>query len=385
MIRLTLTMLFCGSIMLVYGQNKSPKYTIDTTMFANNAHHWYDIKDKHNVINPKKNQQRYTADNLTAVAENILLYQKSNGGWPKNYDILAVLTPDQKDSLTASKSNLNTTFDNGTTYTHVACLAKIYDATKNKRYSEAATSGIEFILSAQYDNGGWPQYFPLQKDYSRHITFNDDVFTGIMGLLKEIKDNEPQYKFLSKALRDKVDLAYKKGIECVLNTQINDFGEITAWCQQHDEVTLQPTWARAFEPPSICNAESAGIVLMLMDIDHPSVQVIEAVQHAVSWFKESEITGTRVKVVAATPDTSQFTISKIDRIVVEDKNAPPIWTRYYELQTHRPLFCNRDRKVVYSLKEVSRERRSGYGWYTYNPQKVLDRYLAWTKKWVGVN
>ena len=56
-------------------------------------------------------------------------------------------------------------------------------------------------------------------------------------------------------------------------------------------------------------------------------------------------------------------------------------TRYYELKTHVPLFCNRDSKVVYSLAEVDRERRDGYGWYTYEPQKVLKAFPEWAKKW----
>jgi PelA/Pel-15E family pectate lyase len=385
MIRLILVTALWSVCLLAHGQSKPSKYIIDTGAFASNAHHWYDIKDKRNVINPKKNQQRYKPNNLTAIGDNILLYQKDNGGWAKNYDILAILTRGQKDSLVKDKPNLNTTFDNGTTYTHVACLAKIYEFTKVKKYSEAALSGLNFILSAQYDNGGWPQYFPLQKNYSRRITYNDDVFTGIMKLLKEVMGNKPPYKFISNDTRNKAESAFNKGIECLLNTQINDFGEVTAWCQQHDEVTLQPVWARAYEPPSICNAESAGLVMLLMDLDHPSGRVIDAVQNTVNWFKESEIKGIKVKAMAATPDTSQYTISKTDRVVVEDATAPPIWARYYELQTHRPLFCNRDRKVVYSLKEVARERRSGYGWYTYNPQKVLDRYPEWVKKWAGVN
>jgi len=363
-----------------YAQGKAAEQGIDTAIFANSAHHWYDIKDKHNVINPKQHQPRYKYTNLAAIGDNILLYQKSNGGWPKNYDMMAILTADQKDSLLRDKDNLNTTFDNSTSYSHVACLAQIYEATQNPEYSKAAVNGLEYILKAQYNNGGWPQYYPLHKDYSRYITYNDDVFTGIMEVLKDVMDNKPTYQFINAAMRRKAETAFNNGIDCILNTQINDFGELTAWCQQHDDVTLQPAWARAFEPPSICNAESAGIVLLLMDIDNPNKKVINAVKHAVNWFKESEIEGIRIKTIAAAPDTSQYTISHIDRVVVQDATAPPIWTRYYELQTHKPLFCNRDSKVVYSLAEVARERRSGYGWYTYEPQKALNRYAEWVKK-----
>jgi PelA/Pel-15E family pectate lyase len=91
---------------------------------------------------------------------------------------------------------------------------------------------------------------------------------------------------------------------------------------------------------------------------------------------------TRVKTIKAPTMQTPYRVSTTDRVVVTEPNAPPIWTRYYELKTHRPLFCNRDSKIVYSLAEVDRERRDGYGWYTYSPQKVLNLYPEWQKKWV---
>jgi PelA/Pel-15E family pectate lyase len=360
---------------------EATKSAIDTEPFQNSTHHWYDIADKGNVINPKPNQPRYKATELRAIADNILLYQKDNGGWPKNYDMQAVLTPEQKDSVMQSKKVLNTTFDNSTTYSQIACLAFINNQIKDARYSDAALKGLNFILAAQYQNGGWPQYFPLEDNYSRCITFNDDAYTGIMWLLKDIRDSKPQYAFVGSDLRGRLSKAFDRGLACILKTQINDNGKPTAWCQQYNEVTLEPAWARKFEPPSICNAESADVVALLMSLDHPSQQVIDAVQNAVAWVRESIIRETRVKTIEAPEEHFPYRTSHTDRIVVHDPSAPPIWTRYYELKTHRPLFCNRDSKVVYSLVEVQRERRDGYGWYTYEPQKILDRYGAWQKKW----
>ena len=104
---------------------------------------------------------------------------------------------------------------------------------------------------------------------------------------------------------------------------------------------------------------------------------------AVQWFNDSKILNTRVKVIDAPPLQTPYLVSKTDRVVVNDPAAPPIWTRYYELKTHRPMFCNRDSSIVYSLAEVERERRAGYAWYTYGPQKVLDRYAEWKKNISG--
>jgi len=354
---------------------------IDTAIFQDASHHWYDLYEKDRVIQPKTNQPRYKPTQIAEVADNILLYQKNNGGWAKNYDMFAILTPEQKDSLIKDKPVLNTTFDNRTTYSHIEVLAKVYYVTQVEKYKQAVLKGLDYIMAAQYTNGGWPQYFPLEKNYSRCITYNDDVFSGIMWLLKDIAGHNMLYEFIDPARRAKLMLAYDNGLECILRTQINDLGKPTAWCQQYDEVTLEPAWARKFEPPSICNGESVEVVSFLMSINNPSKKIINAVQSAVAWFKASEIMGTRVDVIPAPDLVTPYKISKSDRVVVHDPSAPPIWTRYYELKTHRPLFCNRDSKVVYSLAEVSRERRDGYTWYTYAPQKILNRYPVWQQKW----
>jgi PelA/Pel-15E family pectate lyase len=353
---------------------------IDTNDFYNSAHHWYDIYESKNVINPEPNQPRCKPTQIKEIADNILLYQRDNGGWPKNYDMRAILTAEQQDKVLKAKSALHTTFDNCTTYSHIKYLAKAYQITKTEKYKDACLKGIDFTLSAQYPNGGWPQYFPLEKNYSTHITFNDDVMTGIMTMLKDIIENKPYYSFVDSARCEKAKIAFDKGLDCILKCQIKDNGTLTAWCQQHDEVNLAPAWARAYEPPSICNRESAPVVLFLMSIDKPSSEVINSVTSAVKWFEDSKLMGIRVEEFNAPEIYTGLRTLKTDRRVVEDKSAPPIWTRFYEIGTHKPLFSNRKSELLYSMAEVDRERRA-YGWYTYEPQTVLDQYPAWQKKW----
>lgn len=365
-----------------FSQDNSKKFlTINPAPFADNAHHWYDLYDKGNIINPLPNHPKYPSTAIKQIADNILLFQKNNGGWPKNYDVFAILNDAQKDSIRASKGKTNTTFDNDCTHTHIAALCVAYTATLRNEYKEGALKGLNFILESQYKNGGWPQYYPLEHHYSRHITYNDGVFKGIMVLLKDIIDKKPQYTFIDDVYLKKLTKAYEKGMDCILITQINDIGTPTAWCQQYDEETLQPAWARKFEPIAICNKESADLVLFLMSINSPSKEVKNAIENAVTWFEASKIYNTKVETVLAPDTVTTFRVSKTDKIVINDVTALPIWTRYYELKTHRPMFCNRDSKVVYSLAEVERERRDGYAWYTYDPQKVLDQYPIWKNKW----
>src|SRR6185369_16939172 len=103
------------------------KYTqVDAKPFADGAGHWYNIFDKHNMINALPGRPQYDPTEITKIADNILLLQKDNGGWPKNYDVFAILTEAQKDSVLAKKNEENTTYDNGSIYTHIAVLANVY-------------------------------------------------------------------------------------------------------------------------------------------------------------------------------------------------------------------------------------------------------------------
>lgn len=150
------TLALCLSLLLPgYMLQAQQTFNIENvSAFADSKHHWLDITDKDKVVSPLKDQQFYKPSDFREIADNILLYQQPNGGWAKNYDILAILTDDQKKALAQHKDEKHTTFDNGATYNHVEYLAKAYTITKDDRYKDAALRGLQFILKAQYDNGG---------------------------------------------------------------------------------------------------------------------------------------------------------------------------------------------------------------------------------------
>jgi PelA/Pel-15E family pectate lyase len=252
------------------------------------------------------------------------------------------------------------TIDNGATYTQLESLAKAHIATGDPRYAAAFRRGFEYLLKAQYPNGGWPQFYPLRHGYWDHITYNDDAMIGVMKLLRT------DYPFLTPDERARAARAVEKGIDIILKTQIVQNGKLTAWCAQHDERTLAPAKARSYEFPSLSGSESVGIVEFLMGIEKPSPEIVRAVKAAVAWFESVQIRG--IKVVRRDGD----------RVVVEDPAAPPLWARFYELDTNRPFFCGRDGIVKYKLSEIEHERRNGYSWYTERPAKLLrELYPKW--------
>jgi pectinesterase len=344
------------------------------------------LKMRWTTVATQMPSQWYGTEDAKLVAENVLISQKAIGGWAKNEPYHHPFSDSLKTHYLQTKTEKGGTFDNGSTISELRFLAKVYAHFKDERYKQAFEKGINYIFIAQYENGGWPQYFPVKdaqdeilldktEPYSMHITFNDNAMVNVMTLLKELFSDNKEFASLDlkKELKEKAKIAFNKGVECILKTQIQVNHHPTVWCAQHNEKTLAPANARAYELASFSGAESVGIVLLLMDIDHPSKNIIAAVNGAEKWFEDHEIKG--IKVGSETDQSG-----KRNRIVVEDKNASPIWARFYDLETGKPFFCSRDGIKRNTLAEISYERRNGYSWYTDAPEKVLEQFPEWKKK-----
>ncbi|MBI4603553.1 MAG: pectate lyase [Planctomycetes bacterium] len=318
----------------------------------------------------------YASHEGLRIAENVLLHQRETGGWPKNADMTARLAEDEKAEAAARKGRADSTFDNGATHEQLLFLARAFEGTKRERLKEAFLRGLDFALAAQHANGGWPQCYPLPADYRRRITFNDGAMIGVLEVLRGVARKEAPYAFVDGERRARCEEAVGKGIDCILKCQIVVQGVRTAWCAQHDEVTLAPASARSYEKASLSGGESAGIVRFLMGFEAPPPEVAAAIEAAVRWFREAKLEGIRVETVAAPALPGGK-----DRVVVKDAGAPPLWARFYEIGTNRPIFCGRDGVVRSSLAEIEHERRVGYAWYSDAPRALLERdYPAWKRR-----
>lgn len=323
----------------------------------------------------------YHSPEAIRIADNLLLYQHPTGGWPKNIDMAQKLSEADKDSILNEQSAggttlSNITIDNDATYTQMRYLARAYDASGNERFREGFLRGLDYLLEAQYANGGWPQYYPIRKGYSEHITFNDNAMIGVMSLLKDIAGQKPPYTFIDKERRAYIASALDKGLEIILATQIKVNGTLTAWCAQYDKDDFTPAKARSYEHPSISGDESVNITRYLMEIDAPSPRVIEAVESAAHWFEDAAIHGKKL-VQQENPDVHRG----YERFVVDDPYAPPMWARFYEIKTNLPIFSGRDGIIKYSYSEIEHERQVGYSWYGSWPLSLLEEeYPKWRSK-----
>ena len=320
------------------------------------------------------------------IAENLVTFQTPAGGWSKNTDYaknprapgeafgaengsLFLGTNDFDKPENGSWSYVGT-FDNDATTTELRFLAKVVSAAKDHGddLKKSFAHGLDYIFAAQFPNGGWPQVWPLQGGYHDAITFNDDAMLHVIEFLRDVSAGQNEFVFVPPELRAKADASWKRGVNCILAAQIVVDGRRTVWCQQHDAFTLQPASARNYEMPSQSSGESGTIVLFLMQLPEPNSKEVAAVHAAAAWFEKTKIEGKAFRVVGSE-----------SRKLVDAPGSGPIWARYYEVGTDRPIFGDRDLTIHDDVNEISRERRQGYGWYRDTPKRVLEHYAKWAK------
>ncbi len=315
----------------------------------------------------------YGSEEALEIAYNVIQYQSPEGGWPKSTDLAR--PPLTAGDIPIQADGRANSLDNRATTVPMEFLARVISQTKDDSLITSFNKGMDYLFASQYPNGGWPQFWPLLGDrYFSRITFNDGAMMRVMNLLTKVATGESPYEFVDNKKREQAAKAVELGLDCILRSQIKQNGQLTAWCAQHDENTLKPAWARAYEPPSISGSESVDIVKYLISIENPSPEVVEAVEGAIAWLNKVAIKGVRLDKVR-NPD------GRTEAILVEDETAPPLWARFYELETDRRLYLDRDSKFRYDFSEISYERRSGYGYHGYWPASLLEEdYPKWKER-----
>ena len=318
-----------------------------------------------------------TTAEAARIGDNLLFYQHDTGGWPKNMKLQQVLTEEKKrEAERLKRGERYATIDNKATTTEMKYLARLYKATGKEKYRKAVERGFGYLLEAQYDNGGWPQFYPLSEGYYTHITYNDDAMINVMKTLRDAWRGKEPYTFLGDSLRSEAGRALYRGVDCILKTQVVQDGRKTVWCAQHDEHTLLPANARAYELASLSGAESDDIVLFLMSLPHPSAEIRKCVEDAVAWFKKSMITGLRFEWFTNADGKKDYRMAPCP----QDAACEPLWARFYTIEDNRPFFCDRDGVKRYDVSEIGYERRNGYSWYNSNGTEVIEKYERWKEK-----
>lgn len=150
----------------------------------------------------------------------------------------------------------NGTFDDAGTSESAQLLLRMYLEKRDETYRGPLYRAIDFVLDAQYPNGGWPQRFPLaedEDDYTRYITFNDDV----------AGENLEFLIFAYQALGEERLLdPIRRGMDIFVETQ--QPMPQPGWGLQHYVHDLTPAPARSIEPRAFATHTSADNIRALI-------------------------------------------------------------------------------------------------------------------------
>ncbi|TWT35710.1 Pectic acid lyase [Posidoniimonas corsicana] len=301
----------------------------------------------------------------------VLSYQTPSGGWSKHTGYShGPREPGMQwtsQNEPGSSAHYLATFDNRSTTEQLNFLAGVWQATGRQECADAFVKGLHYVLAAQYPNGGWPQVYPLEGDYHDSITFNDDAMTHVLELLHGVASSEPSYAFVTEADRQAAAAALERGFNCVRAMQINVEGQRTAWCAQHDALTLQPVAARAMEPATLASVESARLLKFLMGVPAPSPELQEVIEGGLAWLDRVQVTD----VVKTKRDGKT--------VYVKDPASTDVyWARFYRLENSEPVFPGRDGVLYATFEEMAANNRLGYDFYSTIPGSIVKNGQ---KKW----
>ena len=92
-----------------------------------------------------ENDEFYKTEKAQRIGDQVLLYQRVTGGWPKNINMSRPLTDEERAQVLRDKERRDdSTTDNGATNMQMLYLAKLYQATQVERTRTGAgpSSGL---------------------------------------------------------------------------------------------------------------------------------------------------------------------------------------------------------------------------------------------------
>lgn len=317
----------------------------------------------------------FAGEEAGRLADAIVSFQTPSGGWSKHTGYAkgprrpGMQWTSQNDP--GKDPHYLATFDNGATIREIQFLAAVWRGTNRDDCRDAVLRGLDFILVAQFPNGGWPQVYPLEGGYHDNVTFNDNAMTNVLDLVRQSVGDDPKYAFVDDERRARLEAALTRGVACVIAAQIDVDGRKTAWCAQHDPLTLRPVAARAFEPASLSGVESAHLIKFLMTLPRPSAEVIATIEAGLAWLDAAQVRG----------------LAKVKRdgrtIYVADASSTDVyWARFYDLATGEPVFPGKDGVVYRSFEAMAAANdKLGYDYYSTQPGSIIrNGQKKWRKR-----
>jgi PelA/Pel-15E family pectate lyase len=296
----------------------------------------------------KAEQPAFTSEALVA---NLLSFQTPAGGWSKSVRYNAPRQPGMHWSSQEDAVHYAATLDNRSTTEQLKFLAYRFDVSGDARLKPALEKGLDFLLAAQFPNGGWPQCYPLEGSYHDSITLNDGAMLHAIELLQAAASGEAEWTWVDAERRKQAAAAVAKGVAALLALQVQLDGKPTVWAGQYDPLTMQPVQARGFEPAALSGGESVEVLRLLFTIRPVTPAISAAVDTALTWYAEHPLPG-----------------------------ETELWARFYSLRTQRPIFPGKsDGRAWETEAAMLQVNPDGYDFTVKKPRDLPKWQAKWQK------
>ena len=255
----------------------------------------------------------------TDAARALAWGQRTVGGWDHRVDVAHL----DKASKQAIRRDGRCTFDDNITQGALSFLISMDEVIDEFWLTEAIQMGLEYMMKSQFENGAWPQWYPLRGGYHDYYTFNDNSINDCIKVMLKAHRIYGKTDYLQTA---------KRGGDFIILSQL--LPPQSGWAQQYSH-DLKPAWARSFEPPGVCSAATIRNIQTLVDLYlyTRDDRYLEPIPLAFEWLENSKIGDNQ-------------------------------WARLYEEGTNKPVYGDREDgyRLHYVYEDISERERTSYGW-----------------------
>lgn len=274
------------------------------------------------------------------VADGLIAAQHPAGGWNYLHDFAGEdSTRTWYDTIGKNGWRLeefhhyygNATFDDAGTSEASQFLLRLYLERRAQRLRAPLERAIRFVLDSQFENGGWPQRFPLAGEpghYARQITFNDDVAGENIKFLLMVYQTLGDERALA---------AISRAMDVFVATQ--QPAPQAGWGLQHDAQTLRPIAARTYEPEALTAHTTYVNISQLMNFYEwtGDARFIARVPEAIAWLDSVRLPDDQVRVAGRHYPTFTEIGSNRARIVHRRGSNSASGEYYWDYNPDRPI------------------------------------------------
>ena len=275
---------------------------------------------------------RYYLQAARETARALVWGQRKTGGWDHRVSVSHMA---ENQNMPRRKEG-RCCLDDNITQGALSFLMDIDTEIDEAWLTDAVRLGCEYMMQSQFENGAWPQWYPLIGGYHDYYTFNDNTINDCIRVMLKAHRIYGKAEYLRTA---------EAGGKFIIDSQLGP--PQAGWAQQYNH-DLEPAWARGFEPPGVCSAATARNIrtLVKLYLYTGDKKYLSPIPDALDWLQNSHLQSGK-------------------------------WARLYEVGTNKPVYGDRKDpgKRHYDYEKISARERNSYAWQgRFGVSDAIDYY-----------